>query len=96
MKPRELTIAEKAKSALIHHGWRQGFPRFGDGGGLCLAEALAVACEAPGLDTSDGIVDAAHDAARRLGFADAYDVVAWNDTPRRTLSEVLERLDTWA
>jgi len=92
MKPQRLTVAEKAKSALLQRGWRQGFPLAVGDERLCLAEALVVALgdtgQAPGVALA-----AVNEAVRPLGFKDACEAIAWNDTPGRTLEEVLERLE---
>jgi len=90
MKPQQ--IYQKAKSALLERGWRQGARACGDGR-LCLAEALVAALDEAG-QLPDGV--ALKTLARHIGFRDAGEAVDWNDKPGRTFSEVLERLDAWA
>ncbi|HKH28935.1 MAG TPA: hypothetical protein VKA61_11465 [Sphingomicrobium sp.] len=94
MKPQQLTIAEKAKSALIENGWRQGFPLAVGDKRLCLAEAFVVALGGTG-QTPEEALAAVTEAVRHMGFKDAGEAVAWNDAPDSTLEEVLERLDGW-
>ena len=88
MKPRDLTIAEKAKSVLFECGWRQGFRQVARPN-VCLVDALVVAVKTQHWE-------AITDAVQHLRFESPDEAMAWNDMPGRTFNEVLERLDAWA
>ena len=91
MKPQQLTVAEKAKSALFEHGWRQGVRQAErSSSDVCLVEALAIAGERPG---GAAVLT---EYVRHLGFKHIYQAMAWNDEPGRTFEQVLERLDARA
>ena len=94
MKPRDLTIAEKAKSALLQRGWRQGF-RNPFHPNVCFTEALAIALDTPGLEGHQ-LDDLLRSAVTHLGFEHPNQAITWNDTPGRTFEQVLNRLDAWA
>lgn len=86
MKPRELTVAEKAKSVLLERGWRQGACSGGS-----VSVCLVIALEHATLARTD--YNAVDRAVEAMGFENAYDAMVWNDDPDRTVEEVLERMD---
>lgn len=85
----DLEIARDLRAAaeyLRTHGWRQGDWE-GPDGSVCLAGAL--------LKT--GSWQRAHVDALGLGYAvSTVGVGQWNDTPGRTIDEVLDRLESAA
>jgi len=84
MKPQQLTLGQRAQSALRERGWRQGPYDRDYSGRLCILEALSVATDEPTIPRV---------AIKSLGFAHTGEAVDWNDAPGRTVEEVLERLE---
>lgn len=96
MKPRELTLGQKASSILLERGWRQGFwgAEFSKLGHVCMVEALSYAARDVLLAaaTTD-LFGLAEETVQRLGFRTTPEAIEWNDAPGRTVEEVLERLE---
>lgn len=94
MKPRELTIGEKAKSILLERGWRQGpYGAHNDTRRVCMVEALAHAALPALLAPNADVFGLTAGTIQGLGFRCTPEAVDWNDAPERTFEDVLERLE---
>lgn len=87
---REIVRALKKARKLLRGNWIQHTATLGDGHGVCMLSAVAVAATGDPLQMY-GLRD--DEFASWLGFADHARGLNWNDKKRRTEDQVLERFD---